>query len=689
VSPKFTPIQNARRKVAICYVRLSYSRVKDDSNSPERQKANIETICQRNGWTCEWYTDTVGHKSGRTEKNRPGWLAAKARLSDPDVVALVANDFARLHRKLARMSDLLDQCDESGVRLVQAAPGRDFDTSTNSGHMLAQFIALQDESYANDVSIRQIDNTRYVNEQGKLNGLPPFGTVRNEEGFLKRDRRGVWWLPNGKWSLAEKSSMPEPGAQWRPYDRCALRMLILYCSGRIGYKKIAARMNETGWAFRDRWGNPRQLSTDDVRRTLSNWPEYGGTVVQRREEDQSSKNRSPHHYPLDTITLKPQRAVFPVRMLRKVGEIRLAREVRKPDHGLGRKAHAYPLNEITFCAHCARRAIEQKDLKLRSRLTGNTQGKKVRYRHKLSIRCGCVNRSVHCATYEEDFRQLLLLLNASETELKLMNQASLQTEGVDRQAELRELATKKAESIALCRRRIEAAINLYGEGRISHADYAQRVEANEREIETWEASTTDVEQELRDLVRCHEIMTRLTSSWETSTNAERQKLASAVFSEILYNLDTRRIEGFTLKPSMERYLMLRASLYTETTKNVDTKAFVLPESVFQSHAQDVIRQGYRAIFRDSLHTAISLFKSLLYPLPRILALPASAKIPPNIDRNREIYSRYLAGERAQKLADEFGISVWRVNWLINRFAQTRFDTSSIGFNLTVYLKADR
>jgi len=63
-----------------------------------------------------------------------------------------------------------------------------------------------------------------------------------------------------------------------------------------------------------------------------------------------------------------------------------------------------------------------------------------------------------------------------------------------------------------------------------------------------------------------------------------------------------------------------------------------------------------------------LFKTLLYPDPRTSTLPASAKIPSNIDRNREIYSRYVAGERTQKLANEFGISARRVNWLINRFS---------------------
>jgi len=80
-------------------------------------------------------------------------------------------------------------------------------------------------------------------------------------------------------------------------------------------------------------------------------------------------------------------------------------------------------------------------------------------------------------------------------------------------------------------------------------------------------------------------------------------------------------------------------------------------------------EGFRAILRDSLNAAISLFKNLLYPVPRTSALPASAKIPPNIDRNREISNRYLAGEKAQEPADEFEISVRHVNWLANRFRQ--------------------
>ena len=86
------------RVVALCYIRQSYTRDASDTNSPERQRANIQTVCDRNGWLPEWYEDAEGHKSGREVKNRPGWLALRQRLGDPDVVALVANDLSRLHR---------------------------------------------------------------------------------------------------------------------------------------------------------------------------------------------------------------------------------------------------------------------------------------------------------------------------------------------------------------------------------------------------------------------------------------------------------------------------------------------------------------------------------------------------------------------------------------------------------------
>ena len=100
------------RNTALCYIRQSVTLNPNDMDSPERQRENIEVVCRQNGWLPEWYVDADGHKSGTKEKNRPGWLALKTRLSDPDIVALVANDLSRLHRKGWRVGDLLDFVDE-------------------------------------------------------------------------------------------------------------------------------------------------------------------------------------------------------------------------------------------------------------------------------------------------------------------------------------------------------------------------------------------------------------------------------------------------------------------------------------------------------------------------------------------------------------------------------------------------
>lgn len=56
-----------------------------------------------------------------------------------------------------------------------------------------------------------------------------------------------------------------------------------------------------------------------------------------------------------------------------------------------------------------------------------------------------------------------------------------------------DIEAKKQAAIALCKRRIQAAIDLYGDGRISRPEYLRRVEQNEREVMAWRAKTSDRE----------------------------------------------------------------------------------------------------------------------------------------------------------------------------------------------------
>ena len=272
------PAPSPADKVALCYIRQSYTRDGDDKNSPERQQANIERVCQENGWIPEWYIDADGHKSGRKVKNRPGWLALERRLADPDVVALVANDLARVHRKGWRVGDLieLEVRHRAGTRRTesQLTPRRRWGGSSFSSRIF-------DEYYARYLATGQGQH-QYRKARGIGVGKPPFGTVRGEGGYLKPSPAGAWLLPNGKFVTGSAEACPEEGALWRGYYECAGYILAIYAENSMGLEQIAYRLNEEGWPFSDRRGKPRMVTPDDIRRVVGNWPEYGGIVMDRR-----------------------------------------------------------------------------------------------------------------------------------------------------------------------------------------------------------------------------------------------------------------------------------------------------------------------------------------------------------------------------------------------------------------------
>ena len=213
-----TSKHDVERTVALCYVRRSMVKDAKDIVSPEIQRRNIQRICDVQNGRLEWYEDTEGHKSAMYEKNRPGWLALKSRMSGTDVVAIVANDLSRLHRKGWRIGDLLDFVDQHGIKLILADPSKHIDFSTPPGRMIAQLSAIFDEWYVMDVSLRRKANIAYRKSQSKTVGLPPFGTKRNSNGYLQPSDEGAWLLADGTW-VAGKSGEPSPAedAVWRGY----------------------------------------------------------------------------------------------------------------------------------------------------------------------------------------------------------------------------------------------------------------------------------------------------------------------------------------------------------------------------------------------------------------------------------------------------------------------------------------
>lgn len=57
--------------------------------------------------------------------------------------------------------------------------------------------AFVDEMYALDGSRRAKDSIRYRKSKQITVGIPPFGTIRDEDGYLIPTPSGAWKLPTG------------------------------------------------------------------------------------------------------------------------------------------------------------------------------------------------------------------------------------------------------------------------------------------------------------------------------------------------------------------------------------------------------------------------------------------------------------------------------------------------------------
>ena len=553
------PLPSMQRIVALCYIRKSYTRDSNDMDSPERQRAHIQAFCDRKGWAPEWYQDAEGHKSGRFEINRPAWLALKQRFDDPDVVALVASDLSRIHRKMWRVGKLLDTLDEKDIHLAQAAPGREIDTSTSAGRMLIMILAMQDEAYASDISMRARDSIAYRKSLGKTVGMPPFGTLRTESGFLTPTPFGAWLLSDGRHVAGQQGDpRPDSNAVWRSYFACAQRILELYAENKHGIEAIAYQIASEGWAFRDRKHNPRPVNRDDIRRVVSNWRQYAGlSPIGRARDQNASMIENPTSVLFDT-----GRAVFPLELLQRVAAVQEKRSVTTRPFGSIKAAHPYALTRLLWCAHCDRKAIEQTNPKLRTRLSGVDQYGKLRYRHAEGVKCSCKSRSVPLDLLDKDFARLIGLLTVRPNAEALLLELAVQSQyGFMSNKAPEEFEEEKQRAIARYGRKLEAARFLFEDGDLSREEYLRRKEECQREIAHWEARTSDIEKAAIELRMCMEAVNHIVQVWETSSDEDRQQVARMLFEEIVYDLDKREIVSFTLKPWASRLLILRAALY--------------------------------------------------------------------------------------------------------------------------------
>jgi DNA invertase Pin-like site-specific DNA recombinase len=548
------------RTVALCYIRLSVTKDASDLTSPERQRANIQAACDKYGWTPEWYQDTSGHKSATKEDNRPAWLALKARLTDPDVAALVVNEQSRAMRNTWRAIKLFEELPGFGVVLHLAASDRTLDITSPDGRMSAYFQAFIDDMYAMDAARRARDSVKYRKGRGISIGIPPFGTIRGDDRFLEPSPYGAWLMPDGTYQAGKDSNLPPHAeAVWRGYYECAERILQLYKDNQHGYHHIAETLKQEGWMFRDRQGEPRLINLDDVRRVVSNWREYAGLVdIGRAKERIANEIENPAAVLYDT-----GQAVFDLELLRAVAQTQEKRSVTRKPTGNSRSAHIFALSHLLYCAHCNVLAIEEDNLKFRTRIIGWKQRDKLRYRHSGKRHCEAKTTTVFASVIEDDFAKLVDLLDVHPEALDLMAQLAVQSEYRQDDMKAEDLEEQKRVNIVKHRRALKNNLTLFQNGDIEADEYYRQKDHHDRQIALWEARTTDKQKVLLELATCMQMVKRIKEFWNITQGEDRKMLAHSLFDEIVYDLDRRRIVDFKLASWAEPFLILRAALYED------------------------------------------------------------------------------------------------------------------------------
>ena len=83
------------------------------------------------------------------------------------------------------------------------------------------------------------------------------------------------------------------------------------------------------------------------------------------------------------------------------------------------------------------------------------------------------------------------------------------------------------------------------------------------ELTVKEGSQAEFEKVALELALCVEAIDMINQLWAIGDDENRQGMARNLFSYIVYDLDTQRIVDFRLKPWADRFVTLRAALYSD------------------------------------------------------------------------------------------------------------------------------
>lgn len=344
-------------------------RIPSDAVSPERQRDVCLAEAARLGYEAEFYSDAEGHRSGRTEKGRPGWLALKRRLSDPDVKAVIVESLSRASRSVSDLINLVEELDARNIRFISVK--ENIDTSSALGRLFVYFIGIMNQFESDIASERMAMTLTYKRAvKGQHIGPTPFGCKRDtsNNGVLLPTPEGIWRM--GIHIVVGTRDNPPfvegtTPAIWRGYHDALWRCYEWYAQGNQSSLTLCRRLNAEGYCYRDRCGKPRRFTEDDVRRLLAAHRLYAGYVLTGRAKDKASALREANFAPLLPRDLCDQVAAILESRRGLAGRLLSSRH----------KGRLYLLGGLLYCGACGQK------------MGGYFQDGKAFYRHQRAKRC--------------------------------------------------------------------------------------------------------------------------------------------------------------------------------------------------------------------------------------------------------------------------------------------------------------
>lgn len=237
----------------ISYTRLSYEDIGlGGAGITDQHRTNIASILD-SGEPVVHLSDSGGHRSGRSDKQRPDWrLAVNLLTANPYCKGIIATFQDRLSRDVGDTAALVKLCERFKRDLVLPSEGIDTRRTGWSPEvkMMIHLKASFAQMYAEDVGRKIKARVDQIGEALIPWGKPPFGHVRVGRGIKARIEGNA--------------------------DAPAVPVALQHYAGGMSFESCVIQLNSDGVMFRDRAGIACPWRRESIRTVVGNVLTYAG-----------------------------------------------------------------------------------------------------------------------------------------------------------------------------------------------------------------------------------------------------------------------------------------------------------------------------------------------------------------------------------------------------------------------------